>query len=97
MAKKNIWLLKTKEEKIGIAYNRWSWCAALLPSDSPLCSWLKPAGAGVPLPRWFEVEPVPVPRHPEEMKTRLLRGNEDGMAICLDVRIPMCISVRLMH
>lgn len=47
-------------------------CVAL-PSDSPPCSWLRPAGAATPPRRWSEVEPAPGPRRLEETRTRLQR------------------------
>lgn len=45
----------------------------VLPSDSPPCSWLKPAGAVTPLPHWSEVEPAPGLKRLEETRTRLRR------------------------
>lgn len=43
----------------------------VLPSDSPPCSWLRPAGAAAPPRRWSEVEPAPGLRRHEETRTRL--------------------------
>lgn len=45
----------------------------VLPSDSPPCSWLKPAGAVTPLPHWSEVEPAPGLKRLEETRTKLQR------------------------
>lgn len=50
----------------------------ILPSYSPPCSWLRPAGAAVLPRRWSEAEPAPGPRRREETRTRLWRQPESN-------------------
>jgi len=49
----------------------------VLPSDSPPCSWLTPAGAAAPPRRWSVVGPAPGRTRREATKTRLRREQRE--------------------
>lgn len=79
------------------------WCACservVIPSDSPPCSWPRPAGAAAPPRRWSEAGPAPGQRRREETRTRLRReqvrrlegGCSDAVGvICNDEHTAYC-------
>lgn len=51
----------------------------VLPSDSPPCSWLRPAEAAAPPRRWSVVGPAPGPRQHEVTRMRLWWGGGVGL------------------